>query len=62
VFKYFVAKVKTYLERKVSTLHTNRGREYLYDMFKEFCEEKGIRKQQMISCARQHNGIIERMC
>jgi len=30
------------VERKVKTLRTNRGYEYHSDMFKEFCEEKGI--------------------
>jgi len=40
VFKRFVAEVETQLERRVKILLTDRGREYLLDMFKEFCEEK----------------------
>jgi len=43
VFKCFVAEVKTQLERRVKILQTDRGYEYLPDMFKEFCEEKGMR-------------------
>ena len=42
VFKRFVAEVETYLERRLKILRTNRGYEYISDMFKEFCEEKGI--------------------
>jgi len=44
VFKCFVAKVETQVERRVKILRTNRSREYLSDMFKEFCEEKGIQR------------------
>ena len=40
VFKHFVADVETQLERRIKILRTDRGREYLSDMFKEFCEER----------------------
>ena len=30
---------------KVKTLQTNEDYEYLYNMFKKFCEEKGMQKQ-----------------
>ena len=42
VFKCFVAEVETQLECRVKMLRIDRGREYLCDTFKEFCEEKGI--------------------
>jgi len=42
VFKRFVAEVETQSEQRVKILQTDRGYEYLSDMFKEFCEEKGI--------------------
>jgi len=42
VFKCFVAEVETQSEQRVKILQTDRGYEYLSDMFKEFCEEKGI--------------------
>jgi len=42
VFKRFVAEVETQSEQWVKILQTDRGYEYLSDMFKEFCEEKGI--------------------
>ena len=48
MFKRFVAEVETQLERRVKILRTDRGHEYLSDMFKEFYEEKGIQRELMI--------------
>jgi len=42
MFKCFITKVETQLERRVRNLWTDLGREYLSDRFREFCEEKGI--------------------
>jgi len=60
VFKHFVVEVETQLERRVKTLRTDWGREYLSNLFKEFCEEKGIRRQLMIFGTPQPNGVAER--
>ena len=49
VFKRFVAEVETQLNQRVKTFRTNRGHEYLPQMFKDFCEEKGIRRQLTIA-------------
>ena len=59
VFKRFVASVETQLERRVKILQTDRSREYLLDMFKEFCEEKGIQRQLKIPRTPQQNGVAE---
>lgn len=59
-FKLFVAEVENQLERKVKTFRTDRGREYLSDMFKGFCEEKGIIRQLTIPYTPQQNGVAER--
>ena len=48
VFKRFVIEVETQLQRRVKILRTDRGREYLSDIFKEFCQEKGIQRQLTI--------------
>jgi len=48
VFKHFVTEVRTRLERRAKTLWTDRGREYLSDMFKGYCEEKGITRHLTI--------------
>ena len=60
VFKRFVLEVETKLDRRVKTLRTNRGREYLSDMFKGFCEEKGIVRHLTIPYTPQQNGVAER--
>ncbi|KAH9618858.1 hypothetical protein KSS87_009464, partial [Heliosperma pusillum] len=59
-FKRFVTEVENQLERKVKTLRTDRGREYLSDMFEGFCGEKGIRRQLTIPYTPQQNGVAER--
>ena len=61
MFKRFVAEVETQLERMVKILRTDRGCEYLSDMFKEFCEEKGIQRQLTIPRTPQQNGVAEHM-
>ena len=48
VFKRFVIEAETQLQRRVKILRTDRGREYLSDIFKEFCQEKGIQRQLTI--------------
>jgi len=59
MFKRFIAEVETQLKQRVKILQTDRGCEYLSDMFKEFCEEKGI-QQLPIPCTLQENGVAER--
>ena len=60
VFKCFVAEVETKLERRAKTLRTDRGHEYLSDMFKDYCEEKGITRHLTIPYTPQQNGVAER--
>jgi len=60
VFKRFVVDVETQLERRVKSLRTDWAHEYLSNLFKEFCEEKGIRKQLAIPGTPQQNGVVDR--
>jgi len=60
VLKRFVVEVQTQLDRRVKTLRTNYGHEYLSHIFKEFCEEKDIRRQLKIPNTPQQNGMAER--
>ena len=41
-FKRFVAEVENKHEKGLKTFRTDRGRKYLSDQFKEFCEKKRI--------------------
>ena len=60
VFKRFVAEVETKLERRVKTLQTDRGREYRSEMFKGYCEEKGITRHLTIPYTPHQNGVAKR--
>ena len=59
-FKRYTNLVKNQLNVKIKTLRTDRGREYLSDQFKSFCDEKGIAKQLTIPYTPQQNGVAER--
>ena len=51
--------VENQLDRKIKTLRTDRGREYLYDQFKELYSEKGRQHQLRIPRTPQQNGVTE---
>src|SRR5438270_549399 len=59
-FETYLNEVENKLERKVKTLRTDRGREYLSDQFKELCEKKGIVRQLTMPYTPQQNGVAER--
>jgi len=44
----------------MEALRTNRGCKNLFEMFKQFCNEKEIKRQLMISYTLQQNGVAER--
>ena len=48
------------LSVKIKALMSNRGREYISEQFKGFCDEKGIARQLSISYTSQQNGVAER--
>ena len=48
------------MNKKIKTLRTNRGREYLSKKFKDLCDEKGISRQLTIPGTPQQNGVAER--
>ena len=48
------------MNKKIKTLRTNRGREYLSKKFKDLCDEKGISRQLTILGTPQQNGVAER--
>ena len=59
-FKRYTNLVENQLNVKIKTLRTDRGREYLSDQFKIFCDEKGIAQQLTIPYTPQQNGVAER--
>ena len=55
-----MAEVENKHEKGLKTFKTDRGREYLSNQFKEFCEEKGIVRHITIPRTPQENGVAER--
>ena len=47
-FKSYSALVENQLNIKIKSLRIDRGREYLSDLFKTYCDEKGITRELTI--------------
>ena len=58
-FKLFMEKVENKHEKGLKTFRTDRGREYLSDQFKEFCEGNGILRHLTIPHTLHQNGVSE---
>ena len=58
-FKRYSTLVENQLNTKIKYLRTDRGREYLSDLFKAYCDEKGIVGQLTIPYMPQQNGVFE---
>lgn len=60
IFKQFKKKVEAKTGKVVKALRTDRGGEDLYDEFKTFFLEHGIKRQHTTSYSPQQNGVAER--
>jgi transposase InsO family protein len=59
-FKIYKAKVENQLERKIKHVRTDRGGEYISNLFTLFCEEHGIIHERTPPYSAQSNGVAER--
>ena len=59
-FESYSALVENQLNTKIKSLWTDIGCEYLSDLFKTYCDEKGIARQLTIPYTPQQNGVAER--
>jgi transposase InsO family protein len=59
-FKTYKAEVENQLERKIKRLRSDRGGEYFYNVFDEFCVEHGIIHKRTPPFSPQSNGITDR--
>ena len=59
-FKRYSRLVENKLNVNIKALETDRGREYLYDLFKNYCDDKGIARQLTIPLTPQQNGVAKR--
>jgi transposase InsO family protein len=60
-FKKFKALVENYTGKKIQTLHTDNGGEYISKRFQELCEQAGIKHEKSQAYMPQSNGVSERM-
>ena len=59
-FKRYSRLVENQLNVNIKSLRTDRGREYLCDLFKNYCDVKGIVRQLTIPSTTQQNGVTEK--
>ena len=59
-FRCYINLVENQLDKKIKTLRTDQGREYLSEQFKDLCDENGISRQLTILGISQQNGVVER--
>ena len=52
--------VESQLDKSIKALRANCGREYLFEQFKELCDEKGITRQLTMPYTLQQNGVAKR--
>ena len=59
-FRRYMRLVENQLDKSIKAFRTDRGREYLSEQFKEFCDKKGIARQLTMPYTPQQNGVAER--
>ena len=60
MFKIYKAKFKNQLENKIKIISSNRGSEYEFAAFSDFCTQHGIVHQTTAPYTPQQNGVAER--
>lgn len=59
-FKVFKLYIETTLGSKIRSLRSDRGGEYMSDLFKSFCQQHGITRQLTVAKTPHQNGVAER--
>ena len=53
--------VETQTGKKVKSLRSDNGGEYVSKPFQDFCDQKGIKRELSAPCNPPQNGVAERM-
>ena len=59
-FLSFKATVKNQLDSKINILRSDRGGEFTFNAFKQFCSSHGIVHQLSYAHTPQQNGVVKR--
>ena len=59
-FKVFKALVENSFEKKIKSIRSDNGGEYIKIDFHHYCESEGIRMEHLVPYTPQHNGVVER--
>ena len=59
-FKWYLARVEKETGKKLKSLRSDRGGEFISNEFNKFCIENGIKRQVSTPGTPQQNGIVER--
>ena len=60
VFKKFKISVKVEKGKKIKSFRTDRGGEFVSTIFKDYCENEGIKRLLTAPFSPQQNGVVER--
>lgn len=60
-FKEWLKQIQTQTERKVKTIRTDNGLEFLSHEFKNLCKDQGITRHRTVRFTPQQNGLAKRM-
>ena len=59
-FKWYLARVEKETGKRLKCLRSDRGGEFIFHEFNNFCIEKGIKRQVSAPGTPEQNGIAER--
>ena len=61
VFKRFVTLVEIGTGKRVKSLHSDNGEEYVSKSFQDFCDTKGIKRELIAPYTPPQNGVADSM-
>ena len=59
IFKVFKATIENGFKKKIKSIRSNNGGEYIKIYFQHYCESKEIQMEHSVPYTPQHNGVVE---
>ena len=60
IFKVFKAMIENSFSKKIKSIRSDNGGEYIKRDFQQYCESEGIRMEHSVPYTPHHNGVVER--